>query len=232
MLGHGGGIEHLGAREDMEAELDEMIHRAGREQVYDYLLENTKLDVPSGLSARQTDRAVVRRVIELQQQGLPESEIDARIDELRTSTQEDVGRDLKLGFILDKVAKQLDVDVADEEVNTEIARIARRYNRRFDRVRDDLQAQGLLTQLAEQIRHDKCLQQILAKAEMVEVTEEPASKNAPAKKAAAKPEPKPKAESKPKAEPKSKAESKPPKAKAPAKPAKKAPPKKTEKKSK
>jgi len=87
-----------------------------------------------------------------------------------------VNRDLKLDFILDKVAEQLEVGVTDEEVNTEIARMARLYNRRFDRVRDDLQKRGLLVQLAEQIRQDKCVQLLLQDAKIVEA--------APKKKAA------------------------------------------------
>ncbi|MBU0640152.1 MAG: trigger factor [Planctomycetes bacterium] len=163
-------------REDMEAELGQMVERAKKEQVHGYLLENTTLDLPEGLSTRQTERAVSRRVVELQQHGMPEGEIGAKIDELRTAATEQVNRDLKLGFILEKVAEDLGVEVTDEEVNTEIARIARLYNRRFDRVRDDLQKRDLLPQLAEQIRHDKCIALLLQDARVVEVTPEEAEK--------------------------------------------------------
>jgi len=163
-------------REDMEAEMDQLIRRARKQQILDYLLEHTTLDLPPGVSARQIERAVARRIVELQQSGTPPSEIEARIDELRTSASEQVNRDLKLDFILDKVAEQLEVGVTDEEVNTEIARMARLYNRRFDRIRDDLQKRGLLAQLGEQIRQDKCVQLLLQDAKIVEA--------APKKKAA------------------------------------------------
>lgn len=155
-------------REDLEADRDQTAQRAQRDQIYDYLLENTDLALPEQLSARQTDRAVVRRVIELRQRGVPESDVEAHIDELRTSAKEQVTRDLKLAFILEKVAEQLGVEVTDEEVNTEIARMARQYNRRFDRVRDELQSQGLLSQLADQIKQDKCITQLLSDAEISE----------------------------------------------------------------
>jgi trigger factor len=156
-------------RRDMEDEMDELVERAKKQQVFDYLLKHTTLEVPRDLSNRQTDRAVMRRVIELQQRGVPWSDIEARIDDLRTRAKEDVARDLKLDFILGSIAEKFELSVTDEEVNTEIARIARRYNRRFDRVRDDLQKQGLLQQLAEQIRHDKCIELLLAEAKFVEV---------------------------------------------------------------
>lgn len=168
--------------DELEEERDRLTERAKSEQVLAYLLESCKLELPEGLSARQTDRAVVRRVIELQQRGMPISEIDARIDELRTSAVAQVQRDLKLGFVLDKVAEKLEVRVTDEEVNSEIARIARLYNRRFDRVRDDLQKQGLLPQLAEQIRHDKCVTLLLKDAKFVAAAEvAPAAAKAKAK---------------------------------------------------
>jgi trigger factor len=162
---------------EMEDESDRLIVRAKKLQVEEYLLKHAELDLPSDLSARQTDRAVVRKVIELQQRGVPMSEIEAHIDELRTRAKGEATRELKLAFILDKVAAQLEVEVTDEEVNTEIARMARLYHRRFDRVRDDLQSQGLLTQLAEQIRQDKCVQMLLADARVVDA--EPDARSAP-----------------------------------------------------
>jgi len=144
------------------------VARAKKEQVEEHLVANTKLELPEEFSARQTNRAVARRGIELQPRGVPASDIEARIDELRTSATEQVARDLRLDFILDKVAETLEVEVTDEEVNTEIARIARLYNRRFDRVRDDLQSRGLLAQFVQGIRQSKCIQRLLDKAKIVE----------------------------------------------------------------
>ena len=164
--------------DDMEAERDRLVERAKKEQVLDYLLENVKLDLPEKLSARQADRAVLRKMVDLQQRGVPESDISAHIDELRTSAKDEVARDLKLEFIMEKVAEQLGVQVTDEEVNTEIARIARMYNQRFDRVRDNLHSRGLLNQLAEQIRQDKCVTQLLEGASLEEVEPEKKTKKA------------------------------------------------------
>lgn len=154
------------AREDLEAERDTLNERAKRAQVENYLLENTKLDLPTEFSARQTDRAVLRQVVNLRQRGMPLGDIEARIDELRTHASEEVARELKLGFVLEKVAAQLGIEVTDEEVNTAIARMAAVYNKRFDRVRDDLQSRGLLAQLVEQIRHDKCIDWLLKSAKI------------------------------------------------------------------
>lgn len=168
-------------RDDLDHERAQMLRRAEKNQVLDYLLEQTRFDVPENLSARQTDRAVMRKVIDLQQRGVPESEIEEHIDELRTSARDETARNLKLEFIFEKVAEKLDATATDEEVNSEIARMARTYNRRFDRVRDDLQSRGLLGQLAEQIRQDKCMQILIRDAKIVEARPEDVSEKKKAK---------------------------------------------------
>ncbi len=164
-------------RDELDAEKEDLIERAKKEQVFEYLLNNTQLELPEQLSARQTDRAIIRRVVEARKQGLPEEEIDKHMDELRTGAKEQAVRDLKLAFILDKAAQQLDVSVTDEEVNTEIARIARRYDRRFDRVRDELQRENLLPQIADSIRTDKLVRHVLASATFETVKAEDAEKS-------------------------------------------------------
>lgn len=158
-------------RQDMENELETLKRRAMKEQVLAFLLEKVEMDLPQGLSARMTDRAVVRKVMELQQRGVPWNEIEADIDELRTVAANEVLRNLKLDFIMESIAASLNVGITEEEMNAAIAGIARRYNRRFDRVRDDLVQRGLINALAEQIREDKCVELILRDANIVEVSE-------------------------------------------------------------
>jgi len=157
-------------RADFELERDRLAEQAKRAQVENYLLENTQLDLPPSFSRRQTDRALARRIIELQLSGVPAAEIESQVDALRARAGAQVANELKLSFILEKVAQQLAVEVTDEQVNTAIAAIARRYNRRFDRVRDELQSRGLLDSLVENIRHQKCIDRLLADARIAAST--------------------------------------------------------------
>ncbi len=165
-------------RSELEAERDRLIRRAEKAQVCDYLLKNTVLDLPENVSARMTDRAVMRRVVDLQQQGVPQDAIEAQIDDLRTGARDEATRDLKLEFIFEKIAQKMRVFVTDEEVNSEIARIARLYNQRFDRVRDELRTRGLLPQLVEAIRQEKCTAALLESAQVIRVGATPESPSA------------------------------------------------------
>lgn len=157
-------------RSRMEDALDNEIRRGQRDQVRKYLLDNTKLDLPEGLSSRQSARVAARRMTELLRQGVPEAEIEKHADELRTSAKEQAAAELKLFFILEQVAEKFDVDVSEEELNGQIAQMAAMYGKRYDRMRDELSKNNGLVQMYLDLRDEKCIDKILSDAEIVEVT--------------------------------------------------------------
>ena len=168
------------AHDDIEGEKNNVIERAKHEQVYEYLLKNIEFELPEKLSSRQIERALARRVLEAQQAGIPLDEIKARHGRA-ADHDSGAGRPrLAPGLHPRKDRREARVEVTDEEVNSAIAQIARRYDRRFDRIRDELQKDGRLSDLAEQIRQDKCLAQLLRDAKLVEV--EPEAKKTEKKK--------------------------------------------------
>ncbi len=56
-------------RERLTGRLDQEVQRAMRLQVDRYLLDNVKFDLPEKLSGRQTERAVMRRVLQMRRPG-------------------------------------------------------------------------------------------------------------------------------------------------------------------
>lgn len=155
-------------RTTMQSQLGEEIRRGMQEQVRRYLLEHTKIEVPEGLSSRQAERIASRRRVELARQGVPDDEIEKHADEMMTGARAQAATELKLFFILDKIAEKWEIDVTEEELNSQIASIARSYNRRFDRVRDELTQNNGLTMLYLEIRDEKCIDRILESAEITD----------------------------------------------------------------
>jgi len=153
-------------RHNMEHRLDGEIKNGMRGQVHRYLLENTKLDLPEGLSARQVERAVIRRVLDLRRRGVPQAEIEKHADELSTSARDQAITELKLFFILEKIAEERKIEISEEDINGQIAAIAQHYGRRFDRVRDELAADGGLETLYLRTRDDKCVDTLLEQAKI------------------------------------------------------------------
>jgi len=159
-------------RERLVFQLEQETKNAMAQQVYRYLITNTKLDLPTNLSQRQMVNVLRRRATELMQRGVPEAEIAQHIDQLRVSSAQQAGVDLKLFFILSKLATQFNIDVSEGELNTRIATIAAQYGRRPERLRHQLAQQGQLEQMFLQVRDGKVVDKLLETAEITEVDEQ------------------------------------------------------------
>ncbi|MEK6675777.1 MAG: trigger factor [Planctomycetota bacterium] len=159
-------------RDEMTIGVRNMVQDGMRSQVVTYLLENTHLDVPQGLSQRQTDRLISRRIIEMMEAKVPQAEIAKSVDEMRMAAKEQAVRDLKSIFILEKIAEVREIDVTEMELNDAIALIAARSRQRFDRVRDELSKGDGLASLYLRIRDRKALDALIEEGN-IEETEGP-----------------------------------------------------------
>ncbi len=155
-------------RADLESRVGEQIRRGLAGQARRYLLDNATFELPERLSQRQANRVIIRRMIELYRQGVPRAEVEKHMDELKTGAQEESIRDLKLTFIMEKLAEDREVEVTEGEINSQIAVIAQQQGRRFDRVRDELMRDGGLQNLYFQLRDEKLVQQLVEAAEITE----------------------------------------------------------------
>jgi len=194
-----------GVRRQLESQSDAAYSRAQEQAVEQWLLEKIPFDLPADLTARHANRLLQRRLADLQYRGITVDEIEKRLVEIQNATAEDAARDLKLHFILDAIGKNEKVEVIDAEVDARVRMIAMQYGRREDRLREEMQEQGTLDSLRQQILEDKVLRLLLEKAKVAA----PGAEAAPA--AEAKAEEIPAVEAAPAAE--AKAEEKPAEAK-------------------
>lgn len=158
-------------RQMLEARLEQDAQRAMREQICDHLLEKTDFELPEGVVQRHTAQVLTRRAVDLMMQGVPREQIDEHMAELQSQAGEQARRDLKLSFILGRLADEMDVQVGDEEINAQVAQMAAQQDRRPERVRQELEQDGRLDELAHNLREQKVLDAILEKAEVVETEE-------------------------------------------------------------
>jgi trigger factor len=187
--------------ERMKHRLEAEARQSLRDQVCKHLLDHTTVDLPEGATARATARLLQRRVVDLMYRGVSTEQIQEHLTELQASAGEQAKERTKLSLILAKIAEQQGVTVEDGEVNAAIAQLAAEQNRRPDRLRQELAQDGALSAVEDSLRENKVLDNLLAKAKIIEVAP---GERPPAAKA-------PKAEAKKPKEPKeAKAAKKPP----------------------
>jgi trigger factor len=139
--------------------------------------------------------------MELMYRGMDPQKIEENLAEIRSNTTLAAANELKLYFVLDKIAEKLDVKVTEGELNQRIAQIAFSRGERPERVRQEIIARNQIGMVYTQLREHKTVDQILARAKVEELSVEEFSKHlgvkggdeakpAKPKPAAKKPEPK------------------------------------------
>lgn len=160
-------------RQQMQEKLDFDVRQDMREQVNRYLMENVHVQLPEKLSDKQTDRVVGRRAVDLMQRGVPKEVVEANIERLRGAAQDEAARELKLYFILQKLAEQQKVEVTEGELNGRIAMLAAQRGQRPEKLKQQMAKDNTLAQLYLQMCEQQALDKVLANVQVEEVELKP-----------------------------------------------------------
>ena len=145
---------------------------AMRQQVAKHLADQVTFDLPERITAKQAERLLERRRVELMYRGVDPTEIETHMAELRASSASAAQNELKLFFILNEAAEKLEVSVEEAEINGRIAQLAAEQGQRPEQLRQELVQTRRITQVFQQIREHKTVDAILAKAEIEDVSVE------------------------------------------------------------
>jgi len=190
-----GFFERLGVedqdelREKIQDKLQSQLEQRSRtemtEQIFKYLLDNTKFDLPLDIVGEQAATVLQRQYMNLLSRGLSREQIEEQMEQLRASSENQAKEQLKTFFIMDKVGDKLEIEVTEEEINGRIAQLALHQGQRPERMREEMARDGSLAQFRLEVRQSKCIAKLLESAAITEV--EPTKEAEKSKKAAKKP---------------------------------------------
>jgi FKBP-type peptidyl-prolyl cis-trans isomerase (trigger factor) len=102
-------------KRQMEMDKDRHNRQDIENQIVEVLLKNSKLTTPQSLVKRQTEQRMYETLERLKKQGMNEEEIKKREDEIRKSLVEAVEKDIRVYFILDKIAEDEKIEIKEGE---------------------------------------------------------------------------------------------------------------------
>jgi len=161
-------------RADLAKRLGAQIERLTDESVAGSLLEAAPFDVPPSLVASETDRMLGRYEMQLRQQSLPEESIPKLLDEARAQAETRVKRDLRLSFLLDAIATERKVFVTENEVRSELAQVAARYEKSVPDMEDYMERNRLMPALRSELRDRKTMAELRKVVKIVDAPKEAA----------------------------------------------------------
>ncbi len=178
-------------RDNLQARIESQVRNDMSEQVYQYLLDNTKFDLPLDIVSRQAGNVLQRQYMNLLSRGLSRQQVEEQMEQLRAGSEEQAKQQLKTFFIMDKVAEKLEIEVSEEEINGDIARVAIQRGQRPEKLKEQMERDGSLAQFRLDVRQSKCISKLLETANITEAAPEEKpekSKRSKKKKSAAEPE--------------------------------------------
>ena len=151
-------------REDLEHEAKHAAEREDRAELMKQLAARLPFDVPVSMVEREVDRRLeefARRLID-QQVDPRQAGIDWNA--FRESQREVAREAVGAALVLDQIARREALEVADDEVEREVARYAERSGRTPTAVRAALEKEGSLSRVYAGLRREKTIDFVLSRA--------------------------------------------------------------------
>ena len=159
-LGQFGDLNELRqrVRENMEAEKKHKAEHEGKDKIVDELLKQNEIAVPESMVEHQIDVRLERGLRALAQQGMrPEDMKKMDFGRLRAGQRDQAEREVRIALMLEKIADKENVEVSDEELNSEIEALALQAKQPVESVRSRLTQDGGLARIRSRIRSEKTL---------------------------------------------------------------------------
>ncbi|MEO1278257.1 MAG: trigger factor [Planctomycetota bacterium] len=159
-------------RERLEQRTKVQQSTALRQQVAKHILDSVDFELPERLTAQQAGRAMERRRMELMYRGMDEMEVEKHVAELRASSATEASQNLKMFFVLNKAAEEMDIQVTEGEARQRVAEMAFERGARPEQFFQEMVQSGRIQSVFLQLREHKTLDAIIAKATVTDVKPE------------------------------------------------------------
>jgi len=145
-------------RENMIAEKRHAAEHEAKEKLTAELVRRNDFEVPESLVERQIDLRLERGLRALAAQGMKMEDMKKMdLPRLRVGQREQALQDVKSSLLLDRVAELEKIEVDEEELNREIASLAKQSKQTPEAVRARLTQDGGLDRIRNRIRSEKTL---------------------------------------------------------------------------
>lgn len=145
-------------RQDMQQAAARQEKELTQQRLLDELLSRHEFPLPEALVQHQIDMRLERRVRALVAQGIDPQQVQVDWAKVRRDQREGAIRDLKLGLLLERIAKVENLQSTEEEVASEIERLAQNSNQTPEAVRARLTKEQGLDRIESAIRSEKVIE--------------------------------------------------------------------------
>jgi trigger factor len=153
-------------REQLEAQAENTALGQKHDQIVKFLIKKTKLDVPDSVVQQQTRNIMYDIMNHRMQMGQTQEQITEQQEEIAKEAQERALENVKLRYIGLGIAKELEFEASEAEIEEEIATMAIRQRKDAQALRKEMEENDSLDNVGEQIRFNKALDYMVENAKI------------------------------------------------------------------
>ena len=148
----------------MERRLEYTQRQEARKQVLEKIGSASDWDLPQDMLRRQAHKTLSRKVMEMRNAGMSDAQIAGRRRVLEQDVVQSTAAALKEHFVLQKVAEVENLEITDDEIESEIDRLADQASESRRKVKARLEKEDLMEALATDLLERKALDLVLSSA--------------------------------------------------------------------
>lgn len=155
-------------RSDIEAQAKHESENKMRADLVRQLVEAHGFELPERLVQQQTEHRLESVVRDMINQGIDVRHPELDWEKARDSLKEQAGYDLRGSLLLERIADEEKLDVTDQDIDAEIARVAEASKQSAEQVRGILTKQGGERSIAGRLRNRRALDFLVANASVID----------------------------------------------------------------
>jgi len=155
-------------RERLESEAEGKIRQTVDEELRKKLNERNPFDVPPTLVQRQTLAMIQNTIEHMESSGVDLKKTKLNFDEMSDRLKFSAERSVRVGLIIDAIARQENLDVPYPEIEAEMKRMAQLEGTDYEKVRESYSSEEKMDSLRDRLLERKVMNFLLENAEVKE----------------------------------------------------------------
>ncbi|MBW0000990.1 MAG: trigger factor [Verrucomicrobia bacterium] len=156
---HGFDLDRLRklVRAQLQSEKSASIENLKRNRVIDYLVKNVECELPQSYVKDETRRIMSEIVQQHQKRGISEETLRENQKDIVNTASRSARDRLKANFILLRIAENEGIEVSPQDLRARIEALAAQYRTTYEKTLSELESQGAVPQIREEILIGKVL---------------------------------------------------------------------------
>jgi trigger factor len=155
-------------REQTRTNLTESSRQAEKQRreqtVIEFLLKKTDFELPESQVSDEISATLDRMANEAHYRGLKREDLEKNRESIIENATATAKQQLRLRYVLGRIAEQESITTTDAELDQKIAELSTEFRMKPEQLRAQIEKNGRVTTLRNQIRDEKTMQFLLAEA--------------------------------------------------------------------